>query len=472
MALSSLVDRLAAHRTLAGVPREQLQWLAEHGEIQQIAEGDVFIHKGEMVPRLFVMLQGRMSITVNRGAGPRKLVEWRSGDVTGLLPFSRMTSAPGDVVAEEPIEALAVHRDRFPEMIRVCQELTGVLVHVMLDRARLFRSNELHDEKMASLGRLSAGLAHELNNPASAVARSAKSLAGCLAKLERATVALGASGLSPEASSIVGRLRAAGSVGPGRLLSPLERAEREDAVDDWLDRHHLDDVQADVLASADVDLAALDELAQAADQTRLATAVRYIAMARSVERLAAEIETAASRIHGLVSAVKGFTHMDQASVPKPVDIGRGLVDTVTVLRGKARAKSVELRYDIEPGLPLFDGFGGELNQVWANLIDNALDAVPRAGHVTVIASRDQHAIVVRVVDDGPGIPEEIRDRIFDPFFTTKGVGEGTGLGLDIARRLVERHDGTIDVSSGPGGTEVRVTLPIARPAHAATAERA
>jgi signal transduction histidine kinase len=287
-----------------------------------------------------------------------------------------------------------------------------------------------------------------------------------VADLDAAAAELGAAGCSPGLLAIINRLRDADALGAGRLMSPLERAEHEEAVADWLDRHHLDQAQSDVLASTRIDFAALDELAASLKPATLPIAIRYIATARAVRQLAEEIETAATRIYGLVSAVKGFTHMDQASVPKPVDIGRGIVDTLTVLRGKARAKAVELGHDIAPDLPLIDGFGGELNQVWSNLVDNAIDAAPKAGHVTVTAARDHQAIMVRVIDDGPGIPDEIKDRIFDPFFTTKGVGEGTGLGLDIARRLVERHDGSIDVRSGPGGTEFRVTLPLdrARPA--------
>ena len=183
-------------------------------------------------------------------------------------------------------------------------------------------------------------------------------------------------------------------------------------------------------------------------------------MAWSVRKLTYEIETAATRIHGLVSAVKGFTYMDQASVPMPVDVGRGLADTLVVLRAKARARAVELTPDIASGLPPIVGFGGELNQVWANLIDNALDAAPKGGHVAVSAAHERNAIVVRVTDDGPGVPAEIRDRIFDPFFTTKGVGEGTGLGLDIALRLVQRHGGAIELGPRERGTEFVVTLPI------------
>ena len=175
-------------------------------------------------------------------------------------------------------------------------------------------------------------------------------------------------------------------------------------------------------------------------------------------RLASEIETAASRIHNLVAAVKGFTYMDQSTMPKPVDVRQGLADTLAVLNAKARGKSVGVSLDVAADLPRIQGFGGELNQVWANLVDNALDAA--RSHVAVTAGRQGHSVVVRVVDDGPGFPQEIRERIFDPFFTTKPVGQGTGLGLDIARRLVRRHDGEIDVDSRPGHTQFSVTLPI------------
>ena len=179
-----LVDRLAGHRALAGVPREQLEWVASHGQVRHVVPNDVVIPKTGPVAGLLVVLSGHLSIRVDRGAGPRKAMEWRGGDVTGFLPYSRLVAPPGNVVAEEPSDLLVVDRGHLPEMIRACHELTEILVHAMLDRSRHFTASDLHDEKMLSLGKLAAGLAHELNNPASAVARSAAGLIERLAEMD------------------------------------------------------------------------------------------------------------------------------------------------------------------------------------------------------------------------------------------------------------------------------------------------
>jgi signal transduction histidine kinase len=179
-----------------------------------------------------------------------------------------------------------------------------------------------------------------------------------------------------------------------------------------------------------------------------------------VRALSSEVETAAKRISDLVGAVKGFSYMDHAPAPEPVDIRTGIADTLTMLGSKTRTKSVEVSLDFGTDLPRAYAVGAELNQIWMNLIDNALDAVAEGGRVSVTAARELDFVVVNIVDNGPGIPQEIRERIFEPFYTTKGVGKGTGLGLDIVRRLLQRHDGEVDVvESVPGRTQFQVRLP-------------
>lgn len=461
--MTDLVDRLAAHNTLGAAPREELAWLASHGYVRHLAEGDVMASKGVQIEGLFVVLAGRIVISIDRGAGLHKVMEWRAGDVTGLLPYSRLVSPPGDSVAREPSEILVVPRVDIPAMIRDCHQVTSILVHTMIDRARHFTSNDLHDEKLVSLGKLSAGLAHELNNPASAIERSAALLDDRLDEAEQATRAVGAAGLTPSQLAAIHEVRSSclAARAPG-VLSPIEQAEREDAIEDWLAARGLDSAIAGSLAETAVTLGALEQVAEAVSGPALEAALRWTAAECAVRGLASEIQDAATRISGLVVAVKGFTHMDQATVAEPVDLASGLGNTVAVLGSKARGKSIAVTVALEPELPRVLGFVGELNQIWANLIDNALDAAPEAGRVEVSATRDHQRVAVRVIDNGPGIPTGVRERIFEPFFTTKPVGHGTGLGLDIVRRLVSHNDADIDVESQPGRTEFKVSLPIAR----------
>jgi signal transduction histidine kinase len=358
-------------------------------------------------------------------------------------------------------EILVIHREDLQEMIRACPEVTSALVHVMLDRARHFTTSDLHDEKMVSLGKLSAGLAHELNNPASALARGARLLPERLAASEAASRALGASHLSEAQMAAIDRVREICLATPvARVRTPLEQADHEETIANWLGERGADESLAEALAETAVTIQALDELSRPLEGAAPEPALRWVAAGCSARVLALEIEEAAGRIFDLVTAVKGFTHMDHAAVSGPVDIGEGLRQTLAVLKSKARARSLSVTIEVEPGLPRVLAIGGELNQVWANLIDNALDAAPDSGRVEVGASRSGNQVVVRVIDNGAGIPPDLRHRIFDPFFTTKPIGQGTGLGLDIARRIVRKHRGDLLVESEPGRTEFRVMLPI------------
>jgi signal transduction histidine kinase len=335
----------------------------------------------------------------------------------------------------------------------------------MVDRARHFTTGDLRDEKLISLGKLAAGLAHELNNPASAVVRSAKLLADGLTGAEDAARRLASAGLTPSQFAAIEGARTACTTRRGeKALSAMERADREDAISDWLAAHGAAQEPAALLADSGISLEALDTLAESVDGDALEATAQWLAACCMVRALSSEIESAAARIHHLVGSVKSFTHMDQAPAREAIDIRRGIADTVTMLSAKVRSRSAAVSVELPDGLPRVHAVGAELNQVWMNLIDNALDAVPEGGHVSVSAGRELDSLVVRIRDDGAGIPRDVQPRIFDPFYTTKGVGEGTGLGLDTVRRLLQRQEADITVESEPGRTEFQVRLPLARPA--------
>lgn len=459
MAKVELVDRLAAIPSLSTIPREELEWIVSNADLETHRAGTVITPKGTRIDKLLILLSGHISIRVDRGAGPRRVMEWNPGDITGMLPYSRMSGTPGDTYVDETVEAVGIHEELFPEMIHRCPKFTAHTVHIMLDRARTFNTSDLQDEKMISLGKLAAGLAHELNNPASATVRSAKLLLSSMAKSDLASRALGAAGLTNELIEQIEQMLSSCLAKPGStVLTPLQQADREDEFSDWLERRHADSSYAAPLSETTITVDALDELAEKIPNEMLAAAIGWIATSCTTYLLATDIERAATRIYELVSAVKKFTYMDKLAAPELVDVETGLRDTVRVLTSKAKEKGASVTLDVESDLPRVQAAGGELNQIWMNLIDNALDAIPDNGKVEISAQKELDHVIIRIIDDGPGIPSDILPRIFDPFFTTKPPGQGTGMGLEIARRLVSRYHGEISVQSQPNHTEFRVTL--------------
>jgi signal transduction histidine kinase len=454
-----LLPRFAKHRALGHAPPAEHAWLAAHGVRIVYESGDIVTRKGEQAQHMIILFDGHVVIRADRGVGSHKIFEWKGGDVGGAIPYSRGASPPYDAVAEERTEVLGIDRVHFAELTRECPVVTTALVHAMLDRARSFTSGDLRDEKLVSLGKLAAGLAHELNNPASAVVRSSKLLLESLGGAEESSRILAAAGLSDAQFAAIDRARAMCDAARGNApRTPLERADREDELTDWLADHRATQEYAIPLADTGITPGALDLLAKTVEGEALEAALGWISSCVLVKSLANEIERAAERIHDLVQAVKGFSYMDHAPTAEPVDIRRGIADTLTMLGSKTRQKSVTISVDIPDDVPRVFAVGAELNQVWMNLIDNAIDAVSTGGHVTVRAGRELGRVVVRVIDDGPGVPPAIQSKIFDPFFTTKGVGEGTGLGLDIVRRLLQRYEGDISLDSAPGHTEFQVRL--------------
>jgi len=459
MTSDELAGRLAALPNLESIPRSELAWLAEHGRVRSLAVGEVVAPKGRRIETLWILLSGRIGVWVDRGAGPRRVITWQAGEVSGILPYSRMSGPPGDNSAEEATELLTVHEALFPEMILQCPTFTAYTVHLMLDRTRSFNASDLQDEKMVSLGKLAAGLAHELNNPASAAVRSAKVLGPTLDSIDAAAHALRGFGLHEDVFTFIEQIQHMCHAGAGaHALSVLEASDREEAVMGWLDDHGADATHAPSLVRAGITIDVLDRLAESTPAAALHAAVEWIAGGCEARSMATTIEQATTRIYDLVAAVKRFTYMDHVPASEVVDIAGGLRDTLQILSSKAQSKRAVMTLDVDASLAPVRAAGSELNQVWMNLVDNALDAVDVGGHISVTAQQAGDRVNVCVVDDGPGIAPEIRPFIFDPFFTTKPPGQGTGLGLDISRRLLRRHHGDISVDSKPGRTAFCVSL--------------
>jgi signal transduction histidine kinase len=457
---AELADRMATFETLRTCPRAELEWLVQHGEYRQCANGDVVVRATEESQEMIIQFSGRIVVYFGRGTGQRHAAESRAGSVTGLLPFSRLKRPPSDVIVEQAADFLAINRRQFPEMLATCPVLVETLVHNMLDRARRFAAADWQDEKVLSLGRLAAGLAHELNNPASAASSGARALMSSLEEVGAAAHAFGALPLSPEQRAIVSDVvRMCKRTDTAVAQSTVARSDLEDTISEWLRIHEIEADVAPQLLDSGVSLDELERVAQSLSGDALGCALRWIAAAATAHVVATDVHRAARRIHDVVTAMRDYSYMDRAAVRQPTDVGEGLANTVEVIRCGERASGVTITLEVEPSLPRVAAVGPDLNQVWSHLIDNAIDAAAHGGHVDVRAFRDAGTVVVAVSDDGAGIAEEIQPRIFDPFFTTKGVGQGVGLGLETVRRVVREFGGEVEFESRPGRTEFRVRLP-------------
>jgi signal transduction histidine kinase len=349
----------------------------------------------------------------------------------------------------------------FPELIQKMPELAKRLVGVMADRIREVTRLEQQRDRLAGLGKLSAGLAHELNNPASAAKRAASQLRSTLHRVKEASHELGRRELTSIQKSEIERLEASFTKRDEPPPDTLTMSDLEDQIDSLLRSHGQNDLWqlAAELAQRGIKPSALESLFENLDAGSARAALVRIAASLEIANLLNEIESSTSRISELVGAIKEYTFMDQAPVQN-VDVVKSLETTLTILNHKLK-RGVAVQRDYQPIPLLVNSFGSELNQVWSNLIDNAIDAMGGKGELRVRTYRDDGCVVVEIRDNGPGISPEIESHIFEPFFTTKGVGEGTGLGLDTVQRIVKKHRGNVQVESKPGDTRFQVWLPLA-----------
>ena len=444
----------------AGLPEDQIAWFLSQSQEMNLKAGGVYTRQGDPADTMFVIIEGHLQGRADR-AGDLFVFDIEPGDVTGVLPFSRMKEFKVSLRAETETRALRFPASLFPELVQKMPVLTQRLVGLMSDRIRETTRIEQQRDRLASLGKLSAGLAHELNNPASAAKRAATQLRHMLKKIRDASLELGKRDLSPAQKSEIEKLEASFTQVDVVPPDALTINDLEDQIDSLLRSHGQNDLWmlAAGLARRNIKPEVVESLFANLDRDTARAALVRIAASVEVASLLHEIESSTSRISDLVGAIKEYTHMDQSPVQN-VDIIKSLETTLTILNHKLK-QGVVVERDYQRVPLLVNSFGSELNQVWTNIIDNAIDAMHGKGELRVRTYRDDGCVVVEIADNGPGIPDEVQPHIFEPFFTTKGVGEGTGLGLDTVQRIVKKHRGNIQVNAKPGDTRFQVWLPLA-----------
>jgi signal transduction histidine kinase len=449
---------------LHGLSFEDRLWLARHGQEYIANPGDILFEEGAVAEHMVLILKGEIHVRRQHG-GPMALFIGRTGQMTGLLPFSRMKSYGGQGFAISPVWTLLIHRSVFPEMLAAIPSMTQRVVSTLLDRVREVTRIEQQAEKLAALGQLAGNLSHELNNPASAAQRAAATLLSALRSNRSNRVKLIALSLTEEQMERVVEWeekifsRSGESLEPPAETDALGFIRLEESLRAWLTGVGCGDAWevAAQLAEQQVSTTDLDELRGFLSPAGCCVALQYFARYLRSTRAAETIVNSTARIYDLIGAVKDYSNMDRAPILE-VDVAAGLDATLQMLA--SRMTHIEVERDYQPNLPRISAYGGELNQVWTALIENALDALGNHGRLRVACRLEADMLLVEIWDTGPGIPPELQERIFEPFFTTKAPGKGLGLGLDNAMRIVRKHSGHLSVKSEPGSTCFRVRLPL------------
>ena len=458
--MAEVLELLHQVSVFADLPQDQIDWFVSQSKEVPLKAGDSYVRQGDPADAMFVLLEGQFQW---RGefSGESFVRDMSAGEVTGVLPFSRMKTYMVTGRALTDARILRFPASLFPQLVQRMPELATRLVGIMSDRIREITRFEQQRDRLAALGKLSAGLAHELNNPASAAQRATSQLRELLMRVRDASHDLGKRNLTASQRAEIETLEASLMRADGHPSDALAIADLEDQLDSLFRSHGQNDLWqlAANLARQNFKPEEVKHIFETFDADTARAALCRISASVEIAGLLHELESSTSRISELVKAIKEYTFMDQAPIQN-VDIVKTLENTLTILNHKLK-KGVTVQRDYQKVPLLVNSFGSELSQVWTNIIDNAIDAMCGKGELRVRTYREDDCVVVEIGDNGPGIPLEVQPRIFEPFFTTKGVGEGTGLGLDTVQRIVKKHRGSIQVHSKPGDTRFQVWLPLA-----------
>ena len=463
MELQDIKDRLQNIEAFKELDPSDIDWMASNSELLSFEKGETLFKPNEPADNLYIILHGSFDIYFERDGRRNNVSDLKANDITGLLPYSRMKEARAAAEALETSKVLALHRGKFNEMICERHQLTSVFVHIMTDRTRNFTTMQQQNEKLASLGKLSAGLAHELNNPSAAIVRSSEALKQHLQNSPDKFKRVMEIDVTPEQVDLVNellfeRMEKAGS----NKLTLMERTALEDDLADWMDNKNINESMewAEVLAEYGFLDEDFDRINKVVPDENLRAVIGWITSNLITDKMVDEIADASHRISDLVGSIKSYTHMDQAQDKQATNLHAGLQSTVTMLGHKLRANKVSIQEDFAD-IPKVPGYPGEINQVFTNIIDNALDAMADSGGtLTLKTELNENFVLVKISDTGSGIPDDIVEKIFDPFFTTKDMGQGTGMGLDLVMKIMKvHHRGDIKVDSQPGATTFTLCFP-------------
>lgn len=458
-------DFLKQVEFLAELPEADLERLCQIVEEVKLPAGEELFAEGSPGDRAYIIKEGELEI-VKSSDGRELLLEMRAnkpGTMIGEMALLEGVPRMATVRAGTDAVLLAIRKEQFDHILETSPAATRAMLRMVLKRWRNNEARLRQSEKMAQLGTLTAGVAHELNNPAAAVKRSSKQLEAVIADFWPVQTQLSQLNFTPAQQELLEELahQARTQAGHPPELDALARSDREHDLELWLEQQAVANSWelAPALVSLDFDLTRLAALAEQFTAAQLPAVISWLNTIFSAYNLLLELGEGAARISEIVKALKSYAYLDQAPV-QMVDVHEGLNNSLLILRHKLTAGiTVKRRY--APDLPHLQGFGTELNQVWTNLIDNAIDAVAGRGEITIRTRPEREGVLVEIEDNGPGISPELQSRIFDPFFTTKSPGQGTGLGLDISYNIVaHRHRGDIKVTSKPGRTCFQVWLPL------------